>query len=792
MMNLKSESGYKLPPENIVKIFKIPAFPSLYLYPFSEIGIETSYEKYHKLSQLAQPSEKLAGIEFKKKLNAPPANYPKNYLKIHNLKNLENYRLNLPENIKIRNYSFSLDFKKVAISFETDSGIRLLIADVQSNDYEELSHIKINDILEDVGFQWLNDNRTLLIKAIPENRGKVPEKPLVPDSPIIEETEGKKSTMRTYQNLLRNNFDEKLFDYYFPSQLVLYDSETKNSKKIGKPAIYDEIKISPDNKYILVEKIHKPYSYNVPYFYFPKSIEIIDLNGNTVKKIYDRPLQEEIPIGGTFVGPRKFQWQPQKDASLIWAEALDEGNPKNKVEFRDKIMRISAPFSDEPQEIFRTVHRYKGIDWSETEDELIYYEYDRDKLWKKGWLFTIGNDSSPQLVYDFSINEHYRIPGKLVKKMTKGRLKVFVKDGENVFYINNEGASPEGNYPFLAKYNFRTGNKEILFKCKKGFYETINGFIGNNFRRILIKSENRENPPNYFMVDLKTGVRTRVTEFSDFSKEISALKKEIVTYKRNDGILLSGELYLPADYQKGKRLPLVISAYPQEFADKKTAAQISASSNRFIQFWGSSVRYFALQGYAVLSKASIPIVGNPETVNETFIEQTVSSVKAAIDYLAKREIIDPERVGIVGHSYGAFMVANVLAHSNLCAAGIARSGAYNRTLTPFGFQRERRTLWEAKDFYFKVSPFMYAEKIKVPLLLIHGEDDPNSGTYPMQSQRFYQALKGNGGISRLVILPFEGHAYRAEESNLHVLAEMIDWFDKYVNGSRQREEENKN
>jgi len=790
MVKIETENGYKTPPENIVKIFNTPAFPSIYLYPFSEIGIESSYNKYRKLSDLAQPSEQLAGIEFKKNLNASLTRYPKNYLKIHDLKNLKSYHLKLPQKIKIRNYSLSLDYKKMAISFETKNGIRILIADMQTGDCKEIPDIKINDILEDVGFQWLNDNRTLLIKAISDNRGEVPEKPLVPESPIIEETKGKKSTIRTYQNLLKNKYDEKLFDYYFHSQLILYDCKNKSLKKIGAPAIYDEIKISPDNKYLLVEKIHKPYSYDVPYYYFPKSIEIIDLNGKPVKKIYDRPLQEEIPIGGTSVGPREFQWQPLKDASLVWVEALDEGNPKNKVEFRDKIMRLSAPFSAEPQEIFRTNQRYSGIDWSQIENELIYYEYDRDKLWKKGWFFHIGKNMSPRLVYDFSVRERYRKPGKLVKKMTKGRLKVFVKDGENVFYINNEGATPSGNFPYLAEFNLQTGEKKILFQCREGFHETISGFIGNDFQKILIKRENKKNPPNYFIVDLSAGKQVPLTNFSDPLREVTSLKKEIVIYEREDGVLLSGELYLPADYKYEKRLPLIINAYPQEFADKKTAAQISVSSEKFIQFWGASARYFALLGYAVLSKASIPIVGNPETVNETFIEQTVSSVKAAIDYLDERKIIDPEQVGIIGHSYGAFMVANVLAHSDLCAAGIARSGAYNRTLTPFGFQRERRTLWEAKDFYIKVSPFMYAEKIDVPLLLIHGENDPNSGTYPMQSQRFYQALKGNGATARLVILPFEGHAYQSEEANLHVLAEMIVWFDKYVNGSRKREEGN--
>ncbi|RLD60358.1 MAG: S9 family peptidase [Bacteroidetes bacterium] len=774
-----AESGYKLPPGNIVKIFDTPAIPSIYFIPFGEIGFEITYQKHQNLEQLSDPSEKLAGIELSKKLNAPMDMFPLKYIKIHNLKKNTITTVKLPENIKLRSYRISFDYKKLAITYETETGIKLIIADVSSGKSKIIKGIKINDIFEDTGIFWLNDNKTLLIKSIPENRGKAPKKPLIPNSPIIEETSGKTSTIRTYQNLLKDKFDEILFDYYFTSQLILLDTEKGTSKKIGNSAIYEDIDISPDNKYILLEKIKRPYSCMVPYYYFTKKYEIINMKGNLIKEIYERPLQDQIPIGGTYIGPRRFQWQPLKDASLIWVEALDEGNPKNKVDFRDKVMRFNAPFSDEPEEIFKIKQRYSWIDWSENEDELIYYEYDRDKLWQKGWLFKIGKDKS-KLVYDLSINDNYNYPGYLVMKKTKNGYWVFVKNNDYVYFINNKGATPDGNFPYLAKYNFQTKKKKILFKCQENFFETISGFIGKDFHKIVIRSENKKNPPNYFFVDLRNGKKERITNYPNPYPEITNLKKELVTYIRKDSISLSGELYFPANYKKGERLPLVIDAYPEEYTNRITAGQVDSTPNKFINFWGASIKYFVLQGYAVLSRASIPIVGNPETVNETFIEQTVGSVEAAINYLDERGIIDPKRVGITGHSYGAFMVANVLAHSELCAAGIAKSGAYNRALTPFGFQSERRTFWEAKDFYIKVSPFMFAEKIKAPILLIHGEDDDNSGTFPLQSKRFYQALKGNGATARLVILPYEGHGYSARESNLHVLSEMIEWFDKYV------------
>ncbi len=778
MVNLSAESGYKLPPENITKIFDTPSIPSVYFIPFEEIGLETTYQKHQTLEQLSDPSEKLAGKDFSKKLNAPMDMFPRNYIKILNLKN-EVIDIELPDKIKIRNYRTSYDLKKIAITHETDDGIKLIIADMSSGRSKEINGIKINDILGDTGIIWLNDNKTLLVISIPEGRGEAPEKHMVPDSPIIDETSGKISTVRTYQNLLKDKYDEKLFDYYFPSQLMLVNTEKGTSKKIGKPAIYNNIDISPDNKYLQIEKIEKPYSYDVPYYYFPKNIEIIDLKGKLIHTLYKRPLQDQIPIGGTYIGPRRFHWQPLKDASLIYVEALDEGDPKIKADFRDKVMRLSAPFSGKPEEIFKTENRYSGISWSEEEDELIYYEYDRDKLWRKGWLFVIGEQTA-ELVYDLSIHDNYNDPGNIVKRKTRRGNRVFVKKNNNIYLINNKGATAEGNFPYLAKYNFKTKKKDILFRCREGFHETVSGFIGKEFNKIAIRSENNETPPNYFIVDLKNGKRERITNYKNPYPEITGLKKELITYTRKDSVPLSAELYLPPNQKKGVRLPLIISAYPEEYTDRSTAGQIDSSPNKFISFWGASIKYLALQGYAVLARASIPIVGNPETVNETFIEQTVNSVEAAIDYLDEREIIDPKRVGISGHSYGAFMVANILAHSDICAAGVAKSGAYNRTLTPFGFQSERRTLWQAKDFYTKVSPFMNAEKITQPILLIHGEEDPNSGTYPLQSKRFYQALKGNGATAKLVILPYEGHGYRAKKSNLHVLAEMIDWFDKYV------------
>jgi dipeptidyl aminopeptidase/acylaminoacyl peptidase len=746
---------------------------------YQNLALEYTYQYHQTLEQLADPKVNLAGRSISERLNGAIMLTPRIAVTIHHLDTNTSIEVALPEEIKIRNSSISPDYKTLALAHETEAGIKLMLIDISSGKVTYIEELTVNDAIGDDGYQWLSDSRTLLIKAIPSDRDEPPKKPLVAQSPIIEENLGTVSTLRTYQNLLQNPHDEKLFEYYFTSQLTLLDIHTLETTNLGEPTIYQRIKPSPDSSYILIEKIVRPYSYRVPYFRFPKKFRIWDTEGNVVAHLPDRPLMDQVPIGGTYTGPRNFEWQPHHDAKLVWVEALDEGDPKAEVDHRDRIVRVSAPDFEKQEELLRMQHRYSSIVWSQQPDELIYYEYDRNNLWQRGWLYDL-NTNEKNLILDINTRDRYNDPGNLVTTSTERGFSVFLKQDNCVFYINNTGATAEGNYPFLAKYDLESEELEKLYRSEEGHYEIIYGFVDDKRQAIAIRRESQSYPPNYYLVDRQTGARTKISDYPNPYPEIAALHKELVTYERSDGVPLSGMLYLPENYDQNKPLPLLINAYPREYTDEFTASQVGLSPNRFIRFGRSSLRYMALHGYAVLSSASIPIVGDPETVNETFIEQTLESVKAAIDYLDERGIIDRERVGIQGHSYGAFMVANILAHSDLCIAGMANSGAYNRSLTPFGFQRERRTLWEAKEHYLNISPFMFAGQIDKPLLLIHGEEDSNSGTHPMQSERMFHALKGNGATARLVMLPHEGHHYRARKSSLHVLAEMINWFDEYV------------
>jgi len=472
---------------------------------------------------------------------------------------------------------------------------------------------------------------------------------------------------------------------------------------------------------------------------------------------------------------------------------------------RDRILMLKAPFSGSPTELVKTEHRFGGLQWGEKGGLAFVSDYDRNRRWRRTFLLNADNPAeSPRLVWSLSVQDRYNDPGTPVFRPLPSGHRAILQSGDWI-YLSGSGASPEGDRPFLDRFNLKTLKSERLFRCDTKSYETVVALLSDDGTQFITRRESPTEPPNYYLRTLAEAFASAgsgssgtasagasepamkaLTQFPDPTPQLRNIKKELVTYMRPDGVQLSFTLYLPPGYKEGTRLPTVVWAYPVEFTDPAVASQVTGSTQRFTTILGPSHLFFLLSGYAILDNAAMPVVGDPETVNNTYIEQIVASAKAAIDKAVELGVTDPDRVGVGGHSYGAFMTANLLAHSDLFRAGIARSGAYNRTLTPFGFQNERRTLWEAPELYIKVSPFMNAHKINEPILLIHGEADDNTGTFPIQSERMYQALRGNGATVRLVMLPHEAHGYAARETIEHVLYEMISWFDKYVKNAPPR------
>jgi dipeptidyl aminopeptidase/acylaminoacyl peptidase len=781
-VSLFAQEPYKLPPKDVIDIVDAPPPPRASMSPYGEWMLLSEYEAMPSIGYMAQPLLRLAGTRITPKYNSRQQTSFYTSLTVKSIKTGKEMKIALPEGSKLGSPSWSLDGQWLAFPRLTDTGFELWVAEAKSGKARALTGPILNSTVNS-GFSWLPENK-LLVYAILEDRGAPPKEPEIPIGPNIQETSGKFSKVWTYQDLLQTPYDAELFKYYATSQLWEIDAATGKSRKIGKPGFYLYADPSPDGKLLLVYRVKEPFSFSVPYYSFPHSDEIWDRDGNLVHLFADLPVEDEVPVRGVPTGPRSVQWRTLKPATLIWVEALDEGDPEKEVPQRDKLMTLSAPFKGEPKEIMKIEHRYGGIEWLQTEGEAFLSEYNWKKRWRTTYVVNVDDPSvAPRKVIDISSQDRYNDPGRPVFTLTPQGEYVILQDKDWI-YLRGSGASPKGDMPFLDMMNYKTMEKKRLFQSSEGSYEYFIDFVGKSRNEIITQYQSKNEPPNYYLVNLKNKKKKALTDYKDPAPQLTGMKKQLVKYTRADGIELSGTLYLPPGYKEGERLPCVIWAYPIEYSDPSVAGQIRGSPYTFTFFRGTSQLFFLTQGYALLDGAQMPVVGDPKTMNDTFVDQIVSSLKAAIDKLDSMGVIDPKRVGVGGHSYGAFMTANLLAHCDLLSAGIARSGAYNRTLTPFGFQSERRTLWQAPEIYFKVSPFMHADKINEPILLIHGEADNNSGTFPIQSERLYHALKGHGATARLVMLPHESHGYRARESVLHVLAEMFEWFDRYVKNKK--------
>jgi dipeptidyl aminopeptidase/acylaminoacyl peptidase len=777
-----AQQGYKKPPKEVLDILNAPVTPSISLSPTRETAILSTSLRYPPLADLAQPMLRLAG----RRIN-PASNSPHRYqysvaLTLKHIADGSEVKIDLPPGAKVTDVEWSDDGKSFAFLNGTANRVELWIGDSATGKLRNIKGVAINSVMGNA-FSWMPDNRTLLVQLVPPTRGAAPVAPLVPNEPATQESSGRPGPVRTYEDLLKNPYDETLYEYYATSQLALVDSATGRVTPLGQPAIFQAVDAAPDGHHVLVTRVHRPFSYLFPDSDFPKDIEVWDTKGKLVYKVASLPLADQVPIDGVIPGPRLVRWRPDQPATLVWAQALDGGDPKKKVPYRDSVVTIKAPFTGQPVELFKTEQRFVSGSFTEKGGLMLFSDYERDKRWVRTFVFDADKpETPPKVIWSRNQQDRYKDPGTPVTRVVRGQ-RAIMQTGDWIYLIGN-GSSPQGDRPFLNRFNLQTLKTETIFRSDANSYETVVALLNDDATQFVTRRESPTEAPNYFIKGNSTA--RALTQFPDPTPQLRGIKKQLVTYKRADGVQCSFTLYLPPNYKEGTRLPTVVWAYPIEFNDANTAGQVAGSTQRATSIIGPSHLFFLLEGYAVLDNATMPVVGSPETVNNTYIEQIVMSAKAAIDKATEMGVTDPDRVGVGGHSYGAFMTANLLAHSDLFRAGIARSGAYNRTLTPFGFQNERRTIWEAPDLYIKVSPFMFASKINEPLLMIHGEADDNTGTFPIQSERMYQALKGNGATVRLVMLPHEAHGYAGRESIEHVLYEMINWFDKYVKNAPPR------
>lgn len=778
--------GYQTPPAAITALIDAPATPGVSISPDRQWMLLLEQPGYPSISEVAQPELRLAGMRINPRTNGPSRSGFTTGLVLQSIADGQSRPIKgLPADARIQYASWSPDAAHIAFAHTTDAGIALWVVNVASATARKLTGPEVNAAIPGAPFVWLGNDR-LVCTMIPTGRSTAPVADPTPPGPVVQANEGKGAPVRTYQDLLTNAQDEALFEHYTTSRLAIISIAKGQRKDIGAPGIIGDFSTSPDGSYLLVTTMQKPFSYIVPASRFPQTTAVWDLTGKIVKVIAEKPLMDKLPQGFDAVptGPRSFSWRADVPATLYWVEAQDGGDPRKEATVRDQLFSLAAPFAGKPQAGISFGLRFRGVSWGSGDMAIAYEGWWQSRqqitsLWKPGQA-----GSAKQVLFDRSTEDRYNDPGSFVTQTNAYGRSVLLAAGKgSSLYLTGQGASPEGNRPFMARFDLETQRSEELWRSQAPYYEVPVAMVDTDKGIFITRRESIEEPPNYYLCTMGKGDPKPLTNFSSPYTALSAAPKQLVRYKRADGVEMTGTLYLPVGYDKAKDgpLPMFMWAYPREFKSADAAGQVSSSPYEFIRLnWGSPL-YWLTQGYAIFDNFSMPIIGEGDAEpNETFIPQLRANAVAAIDTLVKMGVADRSRIAVGGHSYGAFMTANLLAHTDLFAAGIARSGAYNRTLTPFGFQAEERTYWQAPEVYYNMSPFNFADKIKDPILLIHGEADNNSGTFPIQSERFYAALKGHGATTRYVVLPAESHGYRARESVLHTLWEMDQWLDKYV------------
>ncbi len=781
-------SDYQLPPQALIDIIDRPLTPRVRASPDRRWLLLLEQPSMPSIAELAETELRLGGLRFKPQNNSPSRRRPASGLELVKIDDRTTRAVSgLPEDARLDDVRFSPDGSHIAFTHTSSDRVELWVAEVATAQARRLTEVPLN-LSARVRPAWLADSRALVCAVVPAGRGSAPEPARLPSGPTIQENLGAKAPARTFQDLLGNSHDEALFEHYLTSQLarISLDGEVT---ALGQPGILWDYDPSPDGKYLLVEILHRPFSYLRPARWFPTRVEVWDSDGKLVQQIVDLPLRENIPVpyGSVAEGPRNFSWRHDAGATLVWAEALDGGDAGREAELRDRLFLLAAPFAAQPTAWASLKNRYGGIYWARDDLALVTGWWWKTRNIRVSRLRPGAPEHPPELLIDKSWEDRYHDPGEPVTVTGGfGRSVLQTGAGGETLFLIGDGASEEGDRPFLDVYDLKTKASRRLFRSEAPNYELPIRPLDAEGRILLTRRESVDEPPNYFVRHLgekdDQAALEQLTAFPHPTPELLGLTKEQIRYPRADGVQMTATLYLPPGYRPEQGpLPMVMWAYPQEFKSAEAAGQVTDSPYRFDRIgWWSSLLWLT-QGYAVLDDPSMPIVGEgDEEPNDTFREQLVSSAKAAVDESLRRKVTSGDQIAIGGHSYGAFMTANLLAHSDLFAAGIARSGAYNRTLTPFGFQAEERTLWQAPEVYFTMSPFMHAEKVNEPILLIHGEVDNNSGTFPMQSERYYNALRGHGATARLVMLPHESHGYRARESVLHMLWETHRWLETYV------------
>ncbi len=744
---------YRTAPDPIPQILDTPPPPSVSIDPTGNMLAIFEREAMPPIERLAKPELRLAGTRINPVTNGPSRSMFFLGIVFRDIDSGEEREARLHENALISSPAWSPDGSRIAFTLTTADGIELWFAETATGAARRVTGPELNATIG-TPFEWMPGGESLLIRRVPDGRGPAPKAPLAPAGPVIQESTGQPDPVRTHQDLLASPHDEALFEYYFTSQPAIVPVDGGAETALGEPGVFSQISVSPDGRYVLLWKVKRPYTYQPPIFAFAVETNVLDRSGTLVYQVEDRTDIVLPPIGRDMVrtGPRFVHWRGDANATLVWAEAMDGGDARRAAETRERVYMLSAPFDGEPRVLIDLNQRYQGVDWGRDDRALVHSIWRTTSRTRTHLVNPADPESGSRILWDRSAEDRYGDPGSAVTRRNEAGRSVlrFDSTGEAIF-LRGDGALPDGDYPFIDRLNLESGETRRLWRSTDPYYEHVAAIRDPDARELVTRRESLEDPPNYYLLHLDDQYVRALTDFPDPAPQLAGIQREIITYPREDGVFLSATLVTPPGYDPGRDgpLPMLVWADPREFRDAAAAAQVRDSANRFSRPAFASPLFLLTQGYAILSGPAMPIIGEGDIEqNDTYIEQLVASAEAAVEKIVEIGVAERGRIAVGGHSYGAFMAANLLAHSDLFQSGIARSGAFNRSLTPFGFQAEPRSYWEARDTYQRMSPFNYAERITAPVLLIHGREDNNPGTYSMQSERMFQALKGTGGVAR--------------------------------------------
>lgn len=783
-----AQERWEKPKPQVDRVLTAPLPLSDFISPSREWMIQCQARRFPTINELAQPTLRLAGVRINRRSRALQEQGRYNDFRIVRLSDNKEFPVSGLGSQLASAPAWSPDGKRFAVTVIEDEAVRLYVGDVESRQLKMVPQVALTQFFG-AGWGWLPDSQHILLQAAtPLPTKHLEQVEAQPAGPAVSQCSGGKATS-TYEvrDVLKGPKDEEFFEAYATSQPTLLDLKTGKLTAVGKPAIYPSFTSSPDGRHFLVETIHRPYSYLTTHARFPREVEIWNTLGQLEKKVTSRPLADKVVSWSVVPGPRSYRWQWNAPATVVWCEAVDGGDTRKPANERDKIVSWTAPFAEQPQEIARLPQRLDDLYWIENDPRTLITM--ANPLTHLHWLAVQDGPGQPlRTLWERNYQDQFADPGELVGRRRPNGSYTVEHEGDFV-YLSGRGANKDGEHPFLDRFNLKDGSRQRLFTSPNDRLESVLAFVGDKHDSVITRSESPTQPPNLFLKRLDGSGNaqdvSQLTHKVDPTPEVQGVKKRLVRYQRADGVDLSFTLYLPPNYQEGTRVPAILWAYPLDYSDAKAAAnQVSSDAQRFTRL--SDYKLALLDGYAVIDGATIPVIGDPQKMYDNYMEQLIAGAEAAVKKAVEIGVVDPDRLGVTGHSHGGLMTVNLLTHTDLFRAGVARSGAYNRTLTAFGFQSEQRSYWEAPDVYLKVSPFFHINKLNEPLLLIHGEQDANPGTVPLQSQALYEAIRGNGGTAKLVMLPYESHGYASLESNRQLIYEMLAWFDRYVKNAPPR------